>query len=211
MVRIGLAASLAALVTQSAAALVASLEFQSFNSPIDLDRNNGIPDVLSTALIVAAALGASALAATKLRGRWLPAALAVVLFIVALDDVLQAEVERGLRGMLVVATLATATLLIVALARHAPRRAALGLLIGLCLLVAAVKGAYAYDQFLNELGRGDQERGDLDYELGIVLKQGLELLGWSLVAIGVWAMAFAGRIESRSRSAGSGLRYGVEQ
>ena len=60
---------------------------------------------------------------------------------------------------------------------------------GLCLLAVAVNNAYEYDQFLNVLGRGDQERGDLDYELGIVRKQGLEFLGWSFVAIGIWATA----------------------
>jgi hypothetical protein len=49
------------------------------------------------------------------------------------------------------------------------------------------------------LGHSGEQRGHLDYELGIVLKQGLEFLGWSLVAIGLWATALAARIQSRSQ------------
>jgi hypothetical protein len=207
LIRAGLFGSLLLLAVQSAAGLVASLDFHSYSSPVDLERNNGLPDVLSTAVILAAALGAAALAAAATRDRWQAAALSILLAIVALDDVLQEEVGgsnlSNVWGISVVVTLATAALLIIAVARHAPRVAGLGLVMGLCFLAAAVYAADGYAQFLNLLGRGDQERGDLDYEVGVVLKQGLELLGWSFVAIGVWATVVAVRVQARSRSAAS--------
>jgi hypothetical protein len=203
--RIGLGIALFVLLAQSAIGLVAALVLNSYDSVFDLDRNNGIPDLLSTAVIFAAALGAAELAAVRSRDRWLAAALALLLSLVALDDFLQQEAGRGdAWGKSVIVTLLTFTLLLLAVARNAPRRAGLMLVIGLCLLAVAVKNAYEYDQFLNMLGRGDQERGDLDYELGIVLKQGLEFVGWSLVAIGLWATALAAPASQRQPR--SGLR-----
>jgi hypothetical protein len=99
----------------------------------------------------------------------------------------------------VLIALVASALLILAVARDAPRGVGLTLVIGLFLLALAVRMAYEYDQFLNILGRGDQERGDLDYELGIVLKQGLEFLGWSFVAVGMWATAVAARVRGAER------------
>jgi hypothetical protein len=197
-VGIGLAVTLALFVAQSVLGMVAALEFNSYSSPLDLNRNNAIPDLVSTAAILAGALGAAVLAGAQLGLRWRATALAIVLSLVALDDLLHAEAEGGgARAMYVAGTLAAVLVLILAVAWRAPRAAAVSLLVGLVLLVVAVKEAYWYDQFLNTLQRGDQERGDLDYELGIVLKNGLELLGWSLVAIGLWATALAARAQPR--------------
>ena len=139
-----------------------------------------------------------------MRGRWVATALAIVLLLVALDDVLQADAESmSVRALFVSATLAAALVLILAVAWRAPHPAAVSLVVGLCILLLAVRGAYEYDQFLNVLGRGDQERGDFDYELGIVLMQGLELLGWGLVAVGAWATALAAAAQSRNRTLGA--------
>jgi len=193
--RFGLAATLIVFAVQSAIGLTAALALNSYDSVFDLDRNNGVPDLLSTAAILAAAFGAARLAAASERDRWEAATLALLLAVVAVDDLFQLEADVGNGwGISVAVALVPSAVLIVLIARRAPRRAALTLLIGLFLLVVAVKNAYEYDQFLNILGRGDQERGDLDYELGIVLKQGLELLGWSFVAIGIWATALAARV-----------------
>jgi hypothetical protein len=191
--RLGLAIAFLLFVAQSTIGLVAALVLNSYDSILDLDRNNGVPDLLSTGAIVAAAFAAVELAAAESGShRWQATALALLLSMAALDDLLQEEARLGNPwGVSVVVTLVTLALLILAIARRAPRGAGVTLLIGLCLLAVAVKNAYEYDQFLNVLGRGDQERGDLDYELGIVLKQGLEFLGWSLVAIGIWATALA--------------------
>jgi len=204
VIRAGVVTTLLLFVLQSAAGLVASLHFHSYSSAFDLNRNNGIPDVLSTAAILAAALGATALAATVTRDRWLAIALAILLAVVALDDLLQKEAgDANAWNVSVIITLALTTFLILAIAARAPRRAGVTLLIGLCLLVAAVKnaGLAPYDDpLLIALAHSDEQRGDLGYELDIVLKQGLELFGWSLVAIGMWAIVVAARVESRSTS-----------
>jgi hypothetical protein len=186
VIRIGLPAALLLFAAQSVADLIAVLRFGSYDSIVDLDRNNAIPDLLSTAALVAAACGAGATAVTRPHGRRLPAALAVVLAIVAVDDLLQAEPGAGW-GLTVAAALIASAVLIVTMARRGPRIEAVALLAGLCLLALAIKEGYWYDQFLNRIGLGDLRRGDLEYELGIVLKQGLEFLGWSLVALGLWA------------------------
>jgi hypothetical protein len=197
------ATTLLLFALQSAAGLVAALHFHSYNSAFDLDRNNGIPDLLSTLAILAAALGATALAARLTRYRWQAAALAILLSIVVLDDVTQTEAgDANAWNVSVMITLALTTFLIVSFARQAPRRAGLTLVIGLCLLVAAVKNAWVspYDHLLTALGDRGEQRGDVGYELGIVLKQGLELFGWGLVAIGLWATAIAARAQSHSMS-----------
>jgi hypothetical protein len=201
-VRFTLAGALLLLAVQSVAHLAASIHFHSYDSLLDLDRNNGIPDVLSSVMIVTAAFGALALAASSPRDRWQAGALALLLAIVAFDDVSQKEAgNANAWAMSVIMTLALTTLLVLTITRRAPRSAALALLVGLGLLVAAVKNAYVapYDQLLEMLGHSGEQRGHLDYELGIVLKQGLEFLGWSLVAIGLWATALAARIQSRSQ------------
>jgi hypothetical protein len=201
-VRFALAGALLLLVVQSVAHLIASLHFHSYDTPVDLDRNNGIPDVLSSTMIVTAAVGAFVLAARSARDRWQAGALGLLLAMVAFDDVFQKEAgDANAWAMSVIITLALTTLLILAITRRAPRNVRLALLLGLGLLVAAVKNAYVapYDHLLVMLGHGDEQRGHLDYELGIVLKQGLEFLGWSLVAIGLWATALAVRVQSRSR------------
>jgi hypothetical protein len=208
LVRVGLAGALLLLVVQSVADLVASVHFHSYNSLVDLDRNNGIPDVLSSAMIVTAALGAFALAARSTRDRWQASALALLLAIVALDDVLQMEAgDANAWSMSVIVTLVMTTLLILAIARRASQIAGVTLLLGLSLLVVAVKNAWIvpYDQLLNMLGHNDQERGHLGYELGIVWKQGLEFLGWSLVTIGLWAAALGVCAQSRGRSAADAM------
>jgi hypothetical protein len=57
-------AALLVLAVQSAIGVVAAVGLNSYDSVFDLDRNNGIPDLLSTAVILAAALGATELAST---------------------------------------------------------------------------------------------------------------------------------------------------
>jgi cell division protein FtsW (lipid II flippase) len=212
VIRAGVVTTLLLFVLQSVAGLVASLHFRSYNSGFDLNRNNAIPDVLSTAAILAAALGAIALAARVTRDRWQARALAILLAVVALDDLLQKEAgDANAWNVSVIITLALTTFLILAIATRVPRRAGVTLLIGLCLLVAAVKnaGLAPYDdRLLIALTHSDEQRGDLGYELDIVLKQGLELFGWSLVAIGIWATAVAARVECRRTSGSTSVAPG---
>jgi hypothetical protein len=209
VLRIGLAALIVVLILQSAVGFIKPLAFDSFNSGpfgppdrlvlLDLERNNGLPDLVSTLAIVAAAVGALILARFDKPFRPQAAALSALLLIIALEDVMQDEAgSTSESALFVAATVLTAAVLIVAALRRAPFRAGLCLLLGLVSLGLAIRGAYTYDQLLNVLGRGDEHRGEFDYELGIVIKQALELAGWSLVAIGLWATAFAARARSET-------------
>ena len=198
-VRYGLACACLVLLLQSAAALVAALGFGAYDSIVDLDRNNGVPDVISTLVVLAAAAGAGAVSVVG-QSRFAAGALALVLALVVVYDVLQEEPDAGtVRGDIVIVTVVLAAVLILVVARAAPRSARRTLLVGLVLLLVAVKAAWWWDQMLNILQRGDLGRGDVEYELGIVVKQGLEVFGWSCVAIGLWATALDAAQHPRER------------
>ena len=190
--RVVLAAGIVLLVAQSVADLVASLGFQSYHSFADLDRNNGIPDVGSTIAILSAALGAAMLSIRTARGRLRAAILAGFLTLIAVADAVQAGVDRSTpSGALVLATIAVAALLLLATSFEMPRSAKVSTLVGLGFLAVAASGGFTYDTFLTQVGLGDLGRGDVTYELGIVAKQGLELAGWTLIAVGLWMSAGA--------------------
>jgi hypothetical protein len=209
VLRIGLAVLIVVLILQSAVGFIKPLAFDSFSSGpfgrpdrlvlLDLEQNNGLPDFVSVAAIVAAAVGALILARFDKPFRTQAAGLSALLLIIALVDVMQDEPgTTSESGIFVAATALTAAVLIFAALRRAPFQVGLCLLLGLVFLGLAIKGAYTYDQLLNVLGRGDEHRGEFDYELGIVIKQALELAGWSFVAIGLWATAFAARTRSET-------------
>ena len=56
-----------------------------------------------------------------------------------------------------------------------------------------MKAPFAYDQLMNTVGQPWVVRGDFLYELGVVLDEGMELMGWTLVAVGLWEVALARR------------------
>jgi hypothetical protein len=203
--RVVLAAGLVLLVAQSVADLVVSLGFHSYHSLVDLDRNNGIPDIVSTVAILCAALGAGMLSLRAARGRSRLAILAGVLTLIALADAVQAGVDRStLSGDLVLATIAVAALLLLATSFEMPRSAKVSTLVGLGFLAVAVAGGLTYDTSLAQIGLADLGRGDVTYELGIVAKQGLELAGWTLIAVGLWVAAAAAE---RRRTERTGARF----
>ena len=170
VLRIGLAALIVVLILQSAVGFIKPLAFDSFNSGpfgrpdrvvlLDLEQNNGLPDLVSVAAIVAAAVGAIILARLDKPFRTQAAGLSALLLIIALVDVMQDEPgSTSESGLFVAATALTAAVLIFAALRRAPFHVGLCLLLGLVFLGLAIKGAYAYDQLLNVLGRGDEHRG----------------------------------------------------
>ena len=188
--RILLATGVVVLVAQSLADLVASLGFHSYHSVVDLDRNNGIPDVASTLAIVCAAVGAAVLAVREERGRLRLALLTVVLGLIALADGIQAPVDGStLSGRTVFVAILLAALLLVSASLSTHPWARTSTLVGLGCLAVAVLGGLTYGSILTDIGLDDLGRGDVTYELGIVAKQGLELAGWTLIAVGLWAAA----------------------
>jgi hypothetical protein len=186
------------IAAQSAAHLVATVGFGACDgtgfapcpSPFDLDRSNGVGDVISTAVIGAAALGALALGVGGRRRDPVAVILAAFLFLAMVDDGLHLEDDlRTVRGLIVTGTILCAALISIRVAFSVPDRARLLLLLGVVLLLADVKMPFLYDPLMNTVGQPALVRGDFLYELGVVLDEGLELAGWMLLAVGLWDAA----------------------
>jgi hypothetical protein len=186
------------IVAQSVVHLIATVGFGVCDatgfaecpSVFDLDHNNGIADVVSTVVIATAALGAAVLGAGR-RPRQLAAlALAAVLFFVILDDALHLEDNVGTAsGVIVFGTILCAAVLTIRVAVGVSRETRWLLLVGTAILALDVKAPYLYDQLMNAVGNPALVRGDLLYELGIVLDEAMELAGWTLLAVGLWDAA----------------------
>jgi hypothetical protein len=193
-----LVAGLAVVAAQSVAHLVvtlgANLDFNQSDSVFDLERSNGIPDIVSTAVIVAAAVGAMVLAGHAGPGRLPAAGLAAALLVVATDDTLHDGYKgTGSDRLIVIGALLAAVTLTIWVALRARGAARTCLLVGLVLLVLDVKAPFVYDQLMNTVGQPRLVRGDFLYELGVVLDEGMELMGWALVTVGLWDAALATR------------------
>jgi hypothetical protein len=202
-VRAALVAGFAVVVAQSIAhflvTLGANLGFDQSDSTFDLERSNGVPDVISAVVIVAAAVGAVVLAGGAGFGRMPAAGLALVLLVIGADDTLHTGDRASAYGFVVIGTLLTAATLASWVALRTTGAARTCLLVGLVLLVLDVKAPFAYDQLMNAVGQPALVRGDFLYELGVVLDEGTELMGWVLVAVGLWDVALAGRTTSARR------------
>jgi hypothetical protein len=164
-------------------------------SVFDLDHNNGVPDVISTIVIGAAAVGAIALGARS-RPRELAAlALAAVLIVITFDDALHLEDNLGSAdGLVVLGTIVTAALLTIWVAASTPKEPRWLLLLGTCLLALDAKVPFLYDELMNTVGQPALGRGDLLYELGVVLDEAMELSGWILLTVGLWDAALTTRL-----------------
>lgn len=180
-VRLGLVALAVVLVAQSVAHVVAVFALDSYTSVVDLNRNDGIPDVISTLAILAAAICAARLGAIdgSVDG-WM---LAGILGFVAAADVVHTGVESlGVVGVAVAIALLVVAALLGRIARTSSRQVATLLLAGVSCLVASVAIGFVFrlaDRYM------DMERGDVVYEAKIVVKQGLELAGWWFVVLGL--------------------------
>ena len=113
---------------------------------------------------------------------------------IAVDDTLHTGDEgTGTYGVLVIATLLAAGALATWVALRTRGVARTCLLVGLVLLVLDVKAPFVYDQLMNTVGQPALGRGDFLYELGVVVDEGMELMGWVLVTVGLWDAALAAR------------------
>ena len=191
---VGLIAGVALL--QSAVHLEVVLRWDRVGTLVDLDRSNGIPDLASTLALAASAAGASSIAREAQGWRRLaPAALSVLLVGLTLADLVHdgPHPVSGI-GWLVIAMVAFAGLLLAFIAVTSGVRAWTTLAVAGCLLMASflVNGLDEYDQ------RFERERGDSIAEYQIVAKEGLELLGWSLVALALWEEALRRRRTPRA-------------
>jgi hypothetical protein len=150
------------VVVQSAAHLVMALGFHSYDSVLDVDRSNGIPDVLSTLLILAGALAAAGLFLLDRRARWEAGALAFALTLLAIDGF--AHEEPNLRhplGRLIALVLVLTTLAVLVNVASLSGTARVALLSGLILMAAAGPTAISYDELMNLTGNPYVGRGDV--------------------------------------------------
>jgi hypothetical protein len=202
------------IVVQSLAHLVATVRlgacdatgFSECPSVFDLDHNNGIWDLVSTAVIAASALGAAALGVRRRPRDVAALALAAVLFLLTVDDTLHlGDNARNVYGAIVLGTTLCAATLTIRVAVGVPGSTRWFLLLGIALLALDVKAPFLYDQLMNVVGQPALARGDLLYEIGIVLDEAIELAGWTLLAVGLWDAALAARpVEATHRTSRTG-------
>ena len=159
-------------------------------SVFDLDHNNGVSDVISTLVIAAAAAGATVLGARRRPPELTALALAVVLILITFEDAVHVEDNLGSAyGVIVLGTIVVAALLTLCVAALTPSESRWLLLVGTALLALDAKMPFLYDQLMNTVGRPALVRGDLLYELGVVLDEAMELTGWIFLTIGLWDAA----------------------
>jgi len=189
-----LAAVAILVLLQSIAHLTATGPYGELDSIVDLDRSNAIPDVVSTIVITIAAAGAVAVA-WRAHGRERASALllAASLCVIAVDDIVGVDRDATAAATLTVTGLAVLAVAITAAnAGEAGTRPAATIATGLVALVATLVVGQ-----LPELAPWfERARGDMVIELQIIVKQGLELAGWSLVAIGLWDRAVGHGLET---------------
>jgi hypothetical protein len=151
---------------------------------VDLDRSNGLPDLVSTVALGSAAAGA-AVAALRTEGasRVVAALLSGSIALLTLADLAHDGAHPSSRvGRLVIAVVVVAALLTTLFAATSALRARTTLGIAFCVLAGSflVIGLDRFDH------RFERARGEPIAEYQIAAKEGLELLGWSLVALALW-------------------------
>lgn len=185
---VALATLLVLGLAQSLAHVWETVHRSTLGSAFDLERNNGVPDALSTIVLAAACAGAVVLALSpraprERRAAW---ALAGGLAVLTLDDLAQESAGfASTRGVVVLAIAGAAAGLALLIAGVAGGRVGWTLLLGLGALACSVAVGEA-PEVINWLERA---RGERLAELQIAVKQGLELAGWWLIALGLWDRA----------------------
>jgi hypothetical protein len=188
VVSIGAIAGL--VVLQSVVHLVLVLDLHRIDTVVDLDRSNGIPDILSTLAFAVAAAGAVVLARSEDGRGLLGSALAAGLVLLGAADLIHWGAHpTPTSGKVVIALVGGVGVLAVLIAVDSAVRTRVTLAGAGCVLVCSF-AVITLDRFFH---RFERERGDAIAEYQIVAKEGLELLGWSLVALALWDEALRRR------------------
>jgi hypothetical protein len=199
-----IALGIAVLVSvQSLVHLVVVIRLGRIGTIVDLDRSNGLPDIISTVALATASAGAVVLAHRRcgiLQGA--SVAVSLLLAVLTTADVMHdgAHPSRP-GGPLVVAAVVLTLALVCFLAARSTVRFRATIAVAIVVLGGSflVGGLERFDP-----ARFQRERGDPITERQIVVKEGLELLGWSLVALALWDEALRrGSVIERSRARAS--------
>lgn len=172
------------VLAQSAVDLVVVLHFHRQGTIVDLDRSNGVPDVVSTLALALAALGAGAVARRERASHRVSAtSLAGVLALLMLADLFHDGAHpSSATGRYVIALVTVSGVLLGIVALSSGPRPQATLVLAVLMLASSffVTGLDRIDHWF------ERARGDPIAEYRIVAKEGLELLGWSLVALALW-------------------------
>jgi hypothetical protein len=189
--------TLGLVLLQSVVHLTVVLGLHRTGTIVDLDRSNGIPDLVSLLPLGAAALGAILVARCEVGSRRAVVnTLAGSLAFVTIADVVHAGPHPSSKvGWVVTAAAMSTVLMLIFLAARLGTAGR--------AMVAAGAFALAASFVVHDLAklspeRFAQERPDAVNEYQIVAKEGLELLGWSLVALALWDEALRRRTAVRA-------------
>lgn len=171
-------------VLQSLVHLVVVLGEHDFHSRFDLDRSNGVPDLVSSLALACSTAGAAALAWQRRgRGPVVPSCLVVALGALTLADLLHDGAHPSSQtGRLVIGVVAATAVFLFGVAVGGAARTRSTLAVAAAVLASSflVSGLDRVDIWFERM------RGDPVAEYQIVAKEGLELIGWSLVALALW-------------------------
>jgi hypothetical protein len=188
---VGALLAIALLVAaQSVVHLFVVLHLHRLGTFVDLDRSNGLPDIISTIALALAALGAAAVARRESGAPVVGLSLAGVLTVLTLADLFHDGAHpSSTKGWYVIAFVAIAAGLLALVALSASMRGRATLAVAVLVLASSfiATGLDRLDQ------RFQQARGEKTTEFKIVAKEGLELLGWSLIALALWDEALRRR------------------
>ena len=180
----------AVVVAQTVAHLAMAMAADRPRTTFDVEQSNSVPDLVSNAVLALASVGALGIARAE-RGRQRVVALlaSIVLASLAVADLLHdGPRPSSSGGVLVLCLVGVAAVLVGLIALRGARRSRVTLTAAAALLVASFL-ASGLDRFEAFEGR----RGELGKEGRLVTKEGLELLGWSLVTLALWDEALRRR------------------
>jgi hypothetical protein len=179
------------VAAQSVVHLFVVLHLHRLDTFVDLDRSNGLPDIISTIALALAALGASAVVRRESGAqRVIGMSLAGVLTVLTLADLFHDGAHpSSTKGWYVIVFVAVAAVLLGFVGLTAGRRGRVTLAVGVLMLASSF-----FVTGLDRLNhRFERARGERTSEFEIVAKEGLELLGWSLIALALWDEALRRR------------------
>lgn len=192
IVRVGVLVAVVLVVAQSLADVLNIWLADLSVRPFDIDANNSVFDVISTVAIGTAAIAAGVLAWRDAAHRLEAAALAGLLVVAAVADVLQlgGSVVRDGSTQILYLVLLVGVALAWWVARVGPDLARRIVRVGIVCLLASIVVDTVFRE-INEPLHLWLRRGDAGHEVFTLIKQGLELGGWVLVATGLYAVAAA--------------------
>ena len=184
------AVAAAAVVAQTLVHLMLAMVADRPRTVFDVEQSNGAPDIVSGIVLLLGALGALGIAHAERAERRVVALLAAAVFaaLTVADFLHDGPHPASFGGTFVVALVAVAAILVALIALGSDHRARVTLVVAAVLLAGAflASGIDRFDAF-------EARRGELIKEGRLVTKEGLEFLGWSLVALALWDEALRRR------------------